>query len=426
MDVHIENIDRATRKITLTVASATVDRRLDAALERLRKEVKLPGFRRGHVPRRVLEQQLGRDVRSKLAQDLAAEAVDEAVRSHGLRLATAPTIEPGKLVRGADLSVTATVVLRPEIEIREYGELRAEPGPAEVTDAELDEQLESMREQARRLVPIEPARPMTPDDVAEVALTLRSEGYPDFQDPGLLVAATDADSAYLFDLVVGLSPGESRTGRVRVPAQFANPVWAGAECDATVELLRLLRAELPALDDGFAKLLGAESLADLRTGVRDSIFRARLERGEARRQRAIIEQLVERNPFEVPVAMVEDRAREIVKALGSALLGTGLGGSAPGLDDLEPDRRRDVMAEAEYSVRRQLVLEAVARRESLVVDDADRLARYGLIAEKTGQSVEAVRSMVESSGGNPLDAAILEDKAAAFLLARAQGGGDGA
>ncbi|RLB50231.1 MAG: hypothetical protein DRI90_23885, partial [Deltaproteobacteria bacterium] len=128
-------------------------------------------------------------------------------------------------------------------------------------------------------------------------------------------------------------------------------------------------------------------------------------------------QLIDQHSFEVPPQLVRQRALVLARAIGAELLGGASSGETTSLDDLADDKRADVMQEAEFSVRRELLLDAVAQRDGLEVSDEDRNSRIADIAKRTGQPAETVRSYLVDSGGLlSLDARILEEKAVANLV----------
>lgn len=421
MDVRVEQVSPLVKKLTITVEAAAVDRQLERSYAALRQEVKLPGFRRGHVPRKVLEERFGPDVALQAAGELVREVLPQALAKEGLEPVAEPALEQGKLRKGKPFSFSATVELMPTIELRDTEGLDVTLEQVEVSDAQVADQLASMRRQAASIVAVEESRPVGDGDVATVKLTLRSEGYPDHELDQLRFGLPDDHSAeFIRELVIGVRPGESRSGTVHVPMAYPDPIWAGATCEATVAVGELHRVELPELDDAFASKMGHPSLAELRSAVRDGLAAAMEQRARVHAERRLVEQLIEKNPFDVPHAMVERRAKVLVRAIAAELI-PGSAAQQPSLDDLEPDKRADLLREAEFAVRQELILQAVAQREGLEVSEEERAERIAAIAEQTRQPVEAVRGYMEDGGGMAaLDARLLEVKALALVFERAQ------
>jgi trigger factor len=200
---------------------------------------------------------------------------------------------------------------------------------------------------------------------------------------------------------------------------YPDPIWAGASCEATVDVKGVSRVDIPELDDSFATKLGHESVVALREALREALTAAMGQRAQAQAERALVEQIIAKNAFDVPSSMVASRAQVLLRAIAAELIPGGAS-QQPTLDDLEQDKRADLLKEAEFAVRREFVLQAYAKQEKLLPSEEERVARMADIARQTGQPIEAIRSYMEGAGGmQALDARIVEDKASALLLARA-------
>ncbi|RLB45458.1 MAG: trigger factor, partial [Deltaproteobacteria bacterium] len=257
MDVQVEEISTVAKKLSFTVDPKAVDQKLKSSYAVLRKEVKLPGFRKGKAPREVLEQRFGDDVASKAAEELARELVAEELVKRKLEPVSEPLLEGGPLKRGKPFKFSVTVELKPEITLGEITGLQVTVESAEMTEDELDAHLETIQQQARSLVPVTEDRALQAGDVAVATVVLKAEGYDDHRREGVhLGLPDDASSDFLNELGRGLKRGETRTGTVTVPAEYFDATWAGATCEASVELNEIERIELPPLDDTFAAALG--------------------------------------------------------------------------------------------------------------------------------------------------------------------------
>ncbi len=418
MDVQVEEISTVAKKLSFTVDPKAVDQKLKSSYAVLRKEVKLPGFRKGKAPREVLEQRFGDDVASKAAEELARELVAEELVKRKLEPVSEPLLEGGPLKRGKPFKFSVTVELKPEITLGEITGLQVTVESAEMTEDELDAHLETIQQQARSLVPVTEDRALQAGDVAVATVVLKAEGYDDHRREGVhLGLPDDASSDFLNELGRGLKRGETRTGTVTVPAEYFDATWAGATYETSVELNEIERIELPPLDDTFAAALGHETLEAARQDLRKQLVAIKKQRAHAHAERSVVTQLIDQHSFEVPPQLVRQRALVLARAIGAELLGGASSGETTSLDDLADDKRADVMQEAEFSVRRELLLDAVAQRDGLEVSDEDRNSRIADIAKRTGQPAETVRSYLVDSGGLlSLDARILEEKAVANLV----------
>jgi trigger factor len=421
MDVQVEDLSTVAKKLSFTVDSKTVDQKLKSAYDALQKEVKLPGFRKGKVPREVLEQRFGADVSSKAAEELARELAAKELVERKITPLSEPVLEGGPVTQGKPFKFSVTVELRPEITLGATADLKVTIESAEMSDDELETHLQTIRQQARSLVPVAEERALQTGDVAVVTAVMKAEGYDDHRREGVhLGLPDDASSDFLNELARGLKRGESRTGTVTVPEDYFDPTWAGATCEATIELNEIEKIELPPLDDSFAAKLGHESLEAARQDLRRQLISVKQQRARAHAERSVVAQLIDQHSFEVPPQLLRQRAEVLARAIGAELLGGASSGETTRLDDLADDKRADVLQEAEFSVRRELLLDAIAQRDGLEVTDEDRKSRIADIARRTGQPAATVRSYLVDSGGlQSLDARILEEKAVVALVEKA-------
>jgi len=354
------------------------------------------------------------------AAELAAKTLAGELSQREIDPVSEPELEHGRLHRGRTFKITATVEVKPVVEIEGTEGLDVMVEPVEVSDAELDEHLEAIRQQARRIEPVSEQRALLATDVGLVTMVLKAEGKEDHRREGMHVGLPDdASASFLSDLVLGLSPGEKRTGTVTLPPTYAAEEWAGMTCETTAELTGIGQIVLPELNDEFAQRIGHETLAGARQDLHDQLLSVKQQRSRARAERQLVEQLVARTSFELPPKLVEQRAQVLARAVGAELLGK-TSGEGTALEDLADDKRADVMQEAEFSVRRELILEHLADRDGITVSDEDRMSRIEDIAKRTGQHPATVRSyLVDSGGMDSLDDRIREEKAVAQLLDQA-------
>ena len=422
MNVELEDSGPSEKRLTITVEAAAVTRALDRAYGELRKEAKLPGFRRGRAPRKVLEEQFGAEMGSEVAERLVGEALPKALAEQEIVPAGAPEIDKLKRPRrGQPFRFSVVIQLKPDIELPSLDGLETPPPPPPSTEEEVDEQLASMRTQNQSLLPADVGS-MEDGLVADITLTLQAEAAAaPHTAEHLLVGMPDDDSKeFVRELVTNLHRGEKAEGEVDVPPDYADDGSAGRRCQATVELHEIFRRVLPPLDDDFASAMGHESMEGLRAAVLGALDQVKKQRSQAQAERQILEQIFTRSTFEVPPKMVEQRAETLVVAIANELMPDMEGASKTTLDDLEPDKKADVMREAEFSAGRELILEAVARQQGLTVTDEEREKRIATIGSQTGQPAEVVTGYFEAPGRlASLTARIVEEKAMAWLLEQA-------
>jgi trigger factor len=290
-----------------------------------------------------------------------------------------------------------------------------------LSDEELEAHLDSMRRQSGVLETVEEDRPAADGDVVDLTLTFQDEKYGDLvRDHQLLSLPDDPTHSFVLDLVRGLRRGETDAADVTIPDDYVLPDWAGRTCRAAVMVHAIKELCPPPLDAAFARRVGHDSVEDLREALRSQLLEMMARRGRDRETRNLVEVLIERNPFEVPRPMVTERAQTLVDNIAAQLMDGMSQAMALTLDDLDEEKREHVLEEAEFSVRRELILEAIGRQEGIRLEDEERDAGIEGMAAQSGQPVEGLRSALLQGGMAKFEAKLLEDKIIAWLLERAE------
>ncbi len=421
MDVQLEDISSVVKKLTFVVPADKVDEELASAYKTLRREVQLPGFRPGKVPRRMLEQRFGRQIRTEVSSKLIGDAFDDAIEERDITPVGAPDIDEPELVAGQDYRFSITIEVKPTLVVEGYDGIKITWDKPEVTDEEVDEQIESMRRQSGSLQVIDEERPAADGDVVDVTFTLRADGREDLVREHVLVSLPDDPyHPFLVEPVRGASRGDTVTADLEIPSDYVVPAWAGSTAAASIELHEIKTIRYPELDDAFAKEMDHDSVEAMRAALRFRIQEAKDRRARDDASRRLIEKVIAANPFDVPSSMIEHRGEALVSTIAQQMI-PGMQGTGFSLSDLDEERRNNVLTEAEFAVRRELILEAVVQQEKLTVSDEEKEARIRSMAEETGQRPETIRGYLMKSGGmEDLASRMLEDKALDLLLERAE------
>ena len=421
MEVELEDAGPLEKRLSITVPAEQVESRLADAYRQLRREISLPGFRKGKVPRKLLEKRFGERVAADVVPELAARALEDAVAQHALDTVGRPELALGKVRPGEPFRFSAIVALRPRPSVADYQGVRVVCETPTLSEEELEEHLGSMRRQSGVLETIEEDRPAADGDVVDVTLTFQDEEYGDLvRDHQLLRLPDDPTHPFVVDLVRGLRRGETATDEVTIPGDYLVSDWAGRTCRAAV-MVHTIKAVCPVpLDAAFARQVGHDTVEDLRGALRSQLLEVMTERSRERERRSLVETLIERNPFEVPQPMVSDRAQTLVESIAAQLVDGMSRGMFVTLDDLDEEKREQVLEEAEFSVRREVLLEAIGRQEGIRLEEGERDAGLERMAARTGQPVEALRGALLQGGMAKFEAKLVEDKIVAWLLERAE------
>jgi trigger factor len=368
----------------------------DRAFQRMAKGVRLPGFRKGKVPRKIFEQAYGREaVTSQAVDDVVPEVYARVIREHDLDPVDRPNIEVLEEDEGRPTRLKATVEVRPLIDLGAYKGLRVARPPAEVTDEEVERSLTALAKERATLVPV--SRPAELGDVATLDYAGTIEGVP--FEGGSAAGQTLELSEGRFvpgfvGGIVGMSPGESRNVEVRFPEDYAASAVAGKPAVFAITLHDLKEFELPAIDDAFAQALsGNQSVDELRADLR-----RRLEAGGGARARrvfcnAVLEQLLAAHDFALPESMVETELDRIIEdAAGAAVTsGTTFDEYLARIGKSEAELRAGHRPDAQARVKTTILVEQIAKAEKIVATPADITAELEVLSRRYGQPVARIR-----------------------------------
>ncbi|WP_225412372.1 trigger factor [Stigmatella hybrida] len=424
MKVQVEELSPVEKKLSIEVDSTRVADELTRAYTALGRQVKLPGFRQGKVPRRILEQRFRQQVEDDVIQRVVQSAYVEAVREHKVEVVSQPQVTNTGLKTGAPFSFEARVEVKPKLELKEYKELPLKKTEVTVDDAQVNEQLEKMRQSLTRLEPVEGRDVGQAGDVATVDYEAFIDGQPfagsKAEDVAVNIAPGELVESNLAALE-GVKVGETKELDYAFPPDYRVEEVKGKTAHFKMHVKGLKSKIVPELNDEFAKETGAgvETLEALRAKVKADLERSQRAKAEAEDREAVIKGLVERNPFEVPKAMVERAIDSMLEGAVRQMARSGLDVRNLNLDFL---RLRDEMRErAVQEVKGTLLFEAIAEKEGIQASDGDVDKKIEELAAEAGQPVAAVRKYFNKPEDRMgLSLRLREEKTIEFLKAQAK------
>jgi len=396
MKVAVEAIEGCKRRLAVEAPVDVVQQEWERAYGRVQKQARLPGFRKGHVPRSLVKVHFSDDVRREVAEHLIPDVYRQALTEAKLDPVNEPDLQDVRLEEGAPLSFVAVVEVKPAIDLTDYKGVEVEHATTPITADDLATTLEHMREQQAQFHAVE--RAAATGDLVVVDYTLAIDGHDPSSQKGyeFLVGARNV-LPEIDDAVVGLKAGEERQVTLRFADDHRREELRGRGGHATVKVVEVKEKSLPALDDDFAKSLGEfETLEALRAELMKQLETRRQNDEQRALQDKVVDAVIARHEFTVPDALVMrqvahriEHARESVRRQG-----------------IDPERMpwdyEKLIAElrpgAEKAVRRALLLEAIADKEAIAPTDADVDAEVEKIAQASQRPTPALRRMMEKSG----------------------------
>ncbi len=422
MKATIENLSPWERKIAVEVPAAEVGEALESAYRNLVRNVRVRGFRKGKVPRSVIDRRYGDQVRKEVVQSLVNRTYGETLREHKLEPVSEPVIEPEKLQEGHAWRYTARLQVRPSVEVKKWKGLALVQAVAEADDKAVDKRLERLAELHAQLIVEDSSAALARGHFAVVDYEGTIAGTPFEGGAGKEVTVEIGSGKFLKEFeeqLEGMTKGETRTVSVTFPEDYGHAVLAGKAARFTVVLKEIKKKVTPAIDDEFAKDAGDfEGLADLRVKVRTDIQRELDEESRRNLREQIREQLVAENSIEAPPAMVEQEFQGTVESTRRRFAKQGVDPEQLGLtpEALEKEWR----PRAERNVKASLVLDQISREEDLAVS-GEEIDRYLEPAAREGkQRVSTLRGAYEERGLLPtIERRVREEKALDLVLEKA-------
>jgi trigger factor len=416
-----ENLSPTRVRLSVEVPFEELKPSLDAAYKKIGAQIRVPGFRPGKVPARIIDQRIGRGaVLEEAVNEIVPRKYVEAAREHDLKALGQPEIEVTKLEDNDAVSFTAEVDVRPEITLPELDGIPVGVDDAEVDDADVDGQLASLRERFGTLKAVD--RPIETGDYVSLDLTASIDGA-EIEAGSAKGMSYEVGSGNLIDgldeVLVGANAGDT----VSFSTTLQQGEQAGQEADVSATVNSVKEKELPELDDEFAQLASEfDTIEELRADVRERLSRVkRLEQGAQARDR-LIEHLVDIIEFPLPesavAAEIEFREHEVIHTFNHD--DTLFEGYLQAQGKTREDFTTEVREGAERSVRAQFVLDAVADATEVQIGDAELTDYLVRQAARYNMAPQEFANQVMQAGNLPaLVADVRRNKALAGLLENA-------
>ncbi|MCL6477774.1 MAG: trigger factor [Peptococcaceae bacterium] len=426
MKATAEKVEKNTVVLEVEVEPEKLSQAVDQAYKKIVKQVNIPGFRKGKAPRIILERYVGKKaLYDEAVEIILPEAYMSAVKDTGIDPVSQPELELVQVEEGKPVVFKAKVVVKPEVKLGQYTGLEVTDPHREVTDEDVQKELERLQNRHAKLVTLEEGA-VEKGDLATIDFAGKMDGVP-FEggkaDDYTLEIGSGSFIPGFEDQIVGMTINETRDIEVKFPDDYGKKELAGNSAVFTVTVKSIKRKELAPLDDEFAKDVSEfDTLEELRADLANKLNQAAEEAAKAQIRRDVVAKAVENAEVDIPQEMIDSRVEEMVRNMNQRLSAQGisldkyLNFTNSNMDEL----REKVRPDAEQSVRQSLVIDAIAKAENLAVSDEDLNEEVNRIGGEMKQDPEVVRKILE--GQNQLEfikESILRDKTVQFLADRA-------
>lgn len=423
MKVQIEEISSIRKKLYFEVPSEDLQKALEQAYRKLSGKVAIKGFRKGKVPRSILEKHYGAQTHMETVSELIDRSYKNAIQEHGIIAVDLPKINDLKIEEKQPITFTAEVEVQPKIVAKDYSGIKLEKNKLEISDEELAAELKALQKAHAQRGPVEEGQGADVGHFATIDFIGTVDGVLFDGGSGKGVALEVGAGRFLPDFeqgVKGMKVGESKEIEVNFPADYGHEPLRGKLAKFQITLHDLKREILPQLDDEFAKDLGQyQTLEEVKTHLKEHMLKSKdsHERGHLFAQ--ILDHLVAKNPFEVPATMIDRELEYMLKGVTDQLTSQGLSLEKVGMN--EEDYRNRSRPEALRRIQGFLLFDSIAEQNQLQVQEAEMAERLEQIAQRYKQPVEAIRKYYMEKGlMRPLYNQVLEEKTLDFLISQAK------
>lgn len=416
--IKVEEISPVKKKISFEITWEEVKKELDTAYRTVGKKARVKGFRPGKTPRRILETYFKDDAEGEAIQNLVSRSFEEAMQANSFVPVARPEIEQNGIQSDQNFTFSATVEVEPVVEPQGYTGLELKREGDSVSDQDMEARLEELRNMYSSLQDVEGDRPVQSGDFLVIDFEGRLSGSPrkELTEAGFRIEVGSKRLVPGFeDALLGMKKGESKEFTVKFPDDYHVKDFAAQDIVFHVTVRDVKVKVLPALDDEFVKNFERyESLEALKADIRKSLEEEKSARAKAALRKAINDRLLELNPFEVPEAYVERQIFSMMIEYQRRMVMSGM----------DPDNAAKVAAnlhdqfrdEATRLVRAGILLNKIAEKEAIAVDDKEIDDRIREMASRYGRDFESMKASYEKDNlTDRLRDQILEEKTLDFI-----------
>jgi trigger factor len=416
-----ETASSTKREIQVEIPAEEVARETQTLIQKYQKLARIPGFRKGHAPASIIRQRFSEDIKTDVAESLIPKYFRQEAEKQGLKPVSQPRVTDLHIHDGEPLKFKASFEVLPEIKVEGYKDLRAEKADVAVTDDEVEQSINGVREQHATYDSVE-GRALAEGDFAQASLDGKpkeesSDAKPVHMDEVLIEIGGKNTMPEFTENLRGASAGDEKTFDVVYPSDFSDQRLAGKTFTYTVKITGIKTKTLPELNDQFAKELGEFATFDeVRNRIRENIEHERKHNAEREAKDKLIAELVKRNEFEVPEALVEHQIDIRLERGVRALAAQGM--RTEDIRKMDFGRLRGGQREqAVQDVKAALLLEKIADEEKIEVSDEEIEKEIETLAKQSQQTVEAVRSRLTQDGAlDRIRGRIRDEKTLDFLF----------
>ena len=426
MSLQVEKLEHNMAKLTIEVPAEELEKALETAYQKNKNKISVPGFRKGKVPRNMIEKMYGPAIfYEDAANELIPDSYEKALDVCEEEIVSAPKIDVTQIEKGKDFIFTAEVAVKPEVTLGKYKGIKVDEADLAVTEEEINAQIEKERENSARTISVED-RPVKDGDIT----TLDFEGFVDgvaFEGgKGTDYPLTIGSGSFIpgfEEQLIGAELNKEVEVNVTFPEDYHAKDLAGKPATFKCKIKDIKEKELPELDDEFASEVSAfDTMAEYKEDVKKSLEMKKADAAKIAKEEAVIDAVIEDAKMDIPDAMVETEQRQIIEEFSQRMRMQGLTmeqymqftGMTPQalMEQTKPQALKRIQS--------RLVLEAVAKAEDLKASEEDYAAEIKDMSEKYQMEEDKIKEMLGEKGKKQVEEDLAIRKAVDFLVDNAK------
>mgnify|MGYP002590293597 CR=1 FL=1 len=422
MSVQVEKLEKNMAKLTIEVSSEEFENAIAKAYKKNKNKISMPGFRKGKAPRAMIEKMYGNGIfYEDAANSIIPDAYADAAKESELEIVAQPEIDVTQIESGKPFIFTATVALKPEVTLGEYKGIEVEKKEVEVTDEEVEAEINKVRESNARMLDIDDRATQDGDTVL-----IDFDGYVDGKqfeggkaDDYSLVLGSHSFIDNFEEQLVGKNIGDDVEVNVTFPEQYQAEELAGKPAVFKVKIHEVKAKELPELDDEFAQDVSEfDTLAEYKEDVKKKLTERKEADAHRTKEDEAIEKIIDDAKMDIPEAMIDNQVNSMINDFANNMMQQGLSMEQyMQFTGMTMDKfKEQVRPDAVKRIQSSLVLEQIAKDENLEVTDADVDAEIEKMAAAYGMEVDKVKEYIQDAERESMKKDIAIQKAADFIM----------
>ncbi len=422
MSVQVENLEKNMAKLTIEVPAEELEKAIQSAYMKQKGKISLPGFRKGKVPRHMIEKMYGAEIFFEdAANDLISREYPGAAEESGLDIVSRPTVDVTQIEKGKPFIFTAEVAVRPEVTLGKYKGVQVTKIDTSVTEEEIDAEVNRERESNARTITVE-GRPVADGDTAVIDYEgfVNGEAFEGGKGENhSLVIGSHSFIDTFEEQLIGKNAGEELEVHVTFPEEYHAPELAGKPAVFQVRINEIKSKELPQLDDEFAQDVSEfDTLAEYKDSVKAKIQERKENSAKRTKEEEAIEKIVGKSKMDIPDAMVETQTAGMVNDFAGRIAQQGLSleqymqFTGMTMEKLQEQMKEDALKR----IRTGLVLEQIAKEEDIQVSDEEIEAEVDKMAQMYGMNAEDLKQRMGDEDKESIKKDLAVQKAVELIM----------